>query len=95
MLTAVMFIAAAFIAAYIIVSFMSAIRMQFVHGVYAHIEYNTAKWSKFGAWAPKRVALLLRLRRLAILAIVVISASTMIPLFVGDSSQSNADASTK
>jgi hypothetical protein len=48
MLSGIMFLAAVVIAVYVFASFSSAIRMRLFYGVYAHIEYGTAKWRKFG-----------------------------------------------
>jgi hypothetical protein len=74
MLSGIIFLAAVAIAVYVVASFASAIRMRLFYGVYAHIEYGTAKWRKFGKWTPRRLILLLRLRRLAVLALLVILA---------------------
>ena len=71
MLSGIMFLAAVVIAVYVAVSFASAIRMRLFYGVYAHIEYGTAKWRRFGKWTPRRLILLLRLRRLAALALLI------------------------
>jgi hypothetical protein len=78
MLSGIMFLAAVVIAVYVFASFSSAIRMRLFYGVYAHIEYGTAKWRKFGKWTPRRLILLLRLRRLAVLALLVILACLIV-----------------
>lgn len=95
MLTGVILIAALIIAVYVVVSFSSALRMRFVYGTYAHIEYNRAKWSRFGKWAPRRLIFLLRLRRLAMLAIVIAVVSAALPSFLSGASPSSVDASAK
>jgi len=79
----IMFADAIIAIAYVVVSFSSAIRLRSAYGVYAHIEYTLAKWRRFGTWALKR--LLLRLGRLAVLAIVVATVSAIVLLFVDDS----------
>ncbi|KLU23542.1 hypothetical protein EOS_24680 [Caballeronia mineralivorans PML1(12)] len=71
MLSGIIYLAGLVIAVYVVASFVSALRMCLFYGVYAHIEYGTAKWRKFGKWTPRRLMLLLRLRRLAALALVV------------------------
>jgi hypothetical protein len=88
MLSGIMLLATAVIAAYVFISFISAIRMLLAYGVYAHIEYKPAKWRKFGHWSPRRLILLVRLRRLAVLAIVVLLVCTIVPPFLGGSSSS-------
>jgi hypothetical protein len=59
------FIGAVSLFAYLLVSFVSALRMYFVHRIYVHIEFNQKKWRSFGHWAPRRLRLLTQLRRWA------------------------------
>lgn len=95
MLDGIMLVAEITVAAYVAISILFAIHMSLAYGVYAHIEYNAKKWRKFGTRTPKRLILLLRLRRLAVLAIVVTVVSAIIPLFLSRSSPSSVDVSAK
>lgn len=64
-------LAAAVVAFYLLLSFLSAIRMYFIHGAYAHIEFNPRKWGAYGKWAPRRIRLLRTTRNVAYIVLVV------------------------
>lgn len=59
------------ILAYAVVSISSALRMMNVHGHYVHIEY-AEQWARRGAWAPRRIVLLRRMRWVALLGVVLL-----------------------
>lgn len=63
----------ALILAYPLLSIISAVRMYCIHSRYVHIEFGGKKWDRFGRWAPKRKRLLLRIRKIALYAGIVLT----------------------
>ncbi|WP_165107433.1 MULTISPECIES: hypothetical protein [unclassified Caballeronia] len=90
-----MLVAEIVVPAYVIVSILFAIHMYFAYGAYAHIEYNPKKWRKFGTRTPRRLVFLLRLRRLAGLAVIAAAVAAIIPLIWSDSSSSSVNVSAQ
>lgn len=70
------------IAAYVLLSFISALRMYFIHSRYVHIEFSPKTWEGYGKWAPRRLRLLIRMRWLAITALLLCIATVGASVFI-------------
>ena len=59
------------IVVYVLASLASAVRMYFIHGRYVHVEFDKKKWAAFGDWAPRRIATLVFIQKIALILIII------------------------
>lgn len=76
-------IAVAVLVIYIAASFLSALRMYFVHSHYVHVEMAGKKWRNFGSWAPRQYKRLNILRAIAFILILLWIVGVGINLYSG------------
>lgn len=76
-------IALAVVVIYIASSFLSALRMYFVHGHYVHVELAGKKWRSFGSWAPRQYRRLSLLRAIAGAFIVLWIIGVAVGVYLG------------
>ena len=57
--------------------------MFFIHSRYVHIEFNAKAWQGYGKWAPRRLRLLIRMRRIALAALLLSVGALGVSIFVG------------